>query len=83
MKAACLLLCSLMNGMAGHHQFMSTRRQRALEFQQFLRLVRSHYRGGRVAILLDEDSSHTAKASRATDEKLGIHYSGSLSGLPS
>ena len=42
-------------------------RQRALEFQQFLRQVRSHYRGWRVAMLLDEDSSHTAKASRADE----------------
>jgi len=61
-----------MNVVTGHHLFTSTRRQRAVDFQQFLRLVRSHYRGWRVAILLDEDSSHTAQASQATAGKLGI-----------
>jgi hypothetical protein len=38
--------------------------QRAEDFQAFLRLVQHHYRGWHVALLLDEDSSHTAGASQ-------------------
>lgn len=61
-----------LNVMTGHRLFLSTRRQRAVEFQQFLRLVRRHYRGWRVALVLDEDRSHTAKASQALAADLGI-----------
>jgi hypothetical protein len=38
-------------------------RQRAADFQAFLRLVHSRYRGWHVAMLLDEDPSHTAAGS--------------------
>jgi DDE superfamily endonuclease len=41
-------------------------------FQAFLDFVRSHYRGWYVAMLLDEDSSHTAHASTALAGQLGI-----------
>jgi hypothetical protein len=61
-----------MNVVTGHHLFMNTPRQRSLEFQEFLRLVRSPYRGWRLAMLLDEDSSHTARASQALATNLGI-----------
>jgi len=61
-----------LNIITGHRLFISTRRQRPVEFQQFLRLVHEHYRGWRVALILDEDSSHTAKASQALAEELHI-----------
>jgi transposase len=61
-----------LNIMTGHRLFLSTRRQRAVEFQEFLRLVHAHYRGWRVALILDEDSSHTAKATQALAEELHI-----------
>jgi len=61
-----------LNIMTGHRLFMSRRRQRAVEFQEFLRLVHKHYRGWQVALVLDEDSSHTAKASVSLAAELGI-----------
>jgi hypothetical protein len=43
--------------------------QRAGDFQAFLRVVRGHYRGWHVVLLLDEDPSHTAEGSvRLADE---------------
>lgn len=41
---------------------------RRVDFQAFLGEVRSHYRGWPVALLLDEDSCHTAQASRRAAE---------------
>lgn len=38
--------------------------QRAGDFQAFLSMVHQHYRGWRVTMVLDEDSSHTARRSR-------------------
>jgi hypothetical protein len=61
-----------LNLITGHRLFLCTRRQRAVEFQQFLQFVRRHYRGWPLALLLDEDSSHTARASQARAAALGI-----------
>jgi len=61
-----------LNIMTGHHLLMSTRRQRGVKFQEMLHLVHQRYRGWRVALVLDEDSSHTAKASQALAAELGI-----------
>jgi hypothetical protein len=52
-----------MNLRTGHRLFLPREHQRAVDFQAFLRVVHSSYRGWRVALLLDEDSSHTAKGS--------------------
>lgn len=38
--------------------------QRAGDFQAFLSMVHQHYRGWHVTMLLDENSSHTARCSR-------------------
>lgn len=51
---------------------LQQQRKRAEEFQQFLELLRWHYRKGPLALLLDENSSHTAKASQALAEALDI-----------
>lgn len=61
-----------MNLATGHRLFLGRRRQRADDFQAFLRLVRRRYRGWRVTIILDSDSSHTAAASREEAHRLGI-----------
>ena len=37
--------------------------QKAEDFQRYLRFVRRTYRGWRVVMILDEDASHTARAS--------------------
>jgi hypothetical protein len=52
-----------MNLRTGARLFVPRQRGRSGDFQAFLAEVRSHYRGRHVALLLDEDSSHTAKAS--------------------
>lgn len=58
-----------MNLRTGTRLFLARRRQRQEDFQEFLRLVRWHYRGWHVALLLDEDSSHTAGKSRQLAEQ--------------
>jgi hypothetical protein len=52
-----------MNLLSGTRLFLAREHQRADDFQAFLRVVHHHYRGWHVALLLDEDPSHTAKGS--------------------
>ncbi len=52
-----------MNLRTGRRLFLPREHQRAADFQAFLRVVHYYYRGWHVALLLDEDSSHTAKGS--------------------
>jgi hypothetical protein len=52
-----------MNLRTGTRLFVPRAKGRSGDFQAFLGEVRSHYRGWHVAMLLDEDPSHTAKAS--------------------
>jgi transposase len=47
----------------GYRLFLARKRQRGEDFRAFLAEVRWHYRGWHVALLLDEDPSHTAKSS--------------------
>jgi transposase len=54
------VLFGAINIETGRRLFLARRRQRGVEFEDFLEEVRWHYRGGPVAMLLDEDSSHTA-----------------------
>lgn len=56
----------------GHRLFMESMRQRSLDFQEFLKLIRAHYRRWEVALLLDGDRSHTAQASEKMANHLGI-----------
>jgi hypothetical protein len=53
-----------LNLTTGRRLFLPREHQRAADFQAFLRLVGSHYRGWYVALLLDEDPSHTARGCR-------------------
>jgi hypothetical protein len=52
-----------MNLRTGRRLFLPREHQRAGDFQAFLRVVHSSYRAWHVALLLDEDPSHTAKGS--------------------
>ena len=52
-----------MNLRTGTRLFVPREKGRSGDFQAFLAEVRSHYRGWHVALLLDEDRCHTAKAS--------------------
>lgn len=54
-----------MNLRTGRRLFVPRERGRSADFQAFLAAARSAYRGWHVALLLDADPSHTAKASLA------------------
>jgi DDE superfamily endonuclease len=47
----------------GSRFFLAREHQRAADFQAFLKVLHDRYRGWHVALLLDEDPSHTAKGS--------------------
>jgi hypothetical protein len=61
-----------MNLRTGHRLLLAREHQRAADFQAFLRVVRSSYRGWHVAMLLDEDPSHTARGSVRLADGFGI-----------
>lgn len=54
-----------MNLRTGRRLLLPREHQRAGDFQAFLRVVHHYYRGWHVALLLDEDPSHTATGSVA------------------
>ena len=49
-----------MNLGTGHRLFLPRKHGRAADFEEFLDLIHDSYRGWHVALLLDEDPSHTA-----------------------
>lgn len=61
-----------MNLVTGHRLFLVREKQYAVDFQAFMREVRRHYRGWHVVLLLDGDTSHTARASQALARQLGL-----------
>lgn len=61
-----------MNVMTGHRLFLLRRRQRTQDFHAFLHLVRRHYRGWQVTMVLDNHRSHDCQASQALAARLGI-----------
>jgi DDE superfamily endonuclease len=56
----------------GHRLLVPRPRGRSNDFQPFLAAVRRDYWGWNVALLLDEDSCHTAKASRQAAEGITL-----------
>jgi len=66
------VIFGVMNLGSGHRLFLSRSRQRASDFQAFLKLVHQHYRAWQLALLLDEDPSHTAKSSVALARDLNM-----------
>src|SRR5205807_8635964 len=72
------VLFGALNLRTGHRVFLPRRQQRGADQQAFLGEIRRHYPGGHVALLLDEDSSHTAGASQELADELDIE----LLGLP-
>ena len=60
------------NVRTGHRLLLPRPKQRAEDFQAFLRLIHDHYRGWPVWLLLDEDSSHTAHGSVGLARELEI-----------
>jgi hypothetical protein len=56
----------------GHRLFLARKRQKGEDFRAFLPVIRSHYRGRHIALLLDEDPSHTAAGSQDLAAELDI-----------
>lgn len=61
-----------LNLRTGRRLFLARPRQRQGDFQDFLRLIRTHYHGWRVALLLDGHPSHTSQGSQRLAERLNI-----------
>jgi hypothetical protein len=61
-----------MNLRSGARLFVPREKGRSVDFQAFLAEVRSMYRGWHVALLLDEDPCHTAKASGRAAEGMTL-----------
>ena len=61
-----------LNLRTGHLLLLAQRHKRAENFQAFLKLIHQHYRGWSVALLLDENSCHTAQGSLRVAHALGI-----------
>lgn len=61
-----------LNLRTGHRVLLASYRQRAVDFGVFLRELRRRYRGRRLLLLLDADSSHTAAASQHLANMLQI-----------
>lgn len=61
-----------MNLCTGKRWFLVRKRGRSEDFRAFLEMLHDHYRGWHLALLLDEDSSHTAAKSQACAEELSI-----------
>jgi len=66
------VLFGALNIETGGRLFLARRHGRGVDFEEFLEEVRGHYCGRHVALLLDEDSSHTAEDSQDTADELGI-----------
>jgi transposase len=58
------VLFGAVNVQTGTRLLHARQRQRGEDFQAYLHVLREHYRGWQVVLLLDEDSSHTAAGSR-------------------
>ena len=71
-KNAKRVLFGTINIRTGRRLLLARERQRAVDFCAFLELIHSHYRAWHVVLLLDEDSSHTAKISQALAQRYGI-----------
>jgi transposase len=61
-----------MNLKTGRRLFLVRERQRGPDFQVFLKALRKQYGKRPIALILDEDPSHTAKASVAVAQQLDI-----------
>jgi DDE superfamily endonuclease len=61
-----------LNLRTGHRLWLTREHRWAEDFQAFLRQLYWHYRGWHVTLLLDEDSSHTARRSPELAGVLGM-----------
>ncbi len=66
------VLFGALNPSNGTRLFLERKKQWKEDFQEFLGLIHQQYRGWRVSLVLDGDSSHTAKASQRDARSFGI-----------
>ena len=66
------VIFSAINLRTGHRVLMCRNNQFATDFFAFLRELRRRYRDRLLVLLLDEDPSHTARASQHLAAELGI-----------
>jgi transposase len=66
------VLFGALNPSNGTRLFLERKKQWKVDFQEFLGLIHQQYRGWRVSLVLDGDSSHTAKASQRDARGFGI-----------
>jgi hypothetical protein len=66
------VIFGVLNLRTGYRLFLPREHQRAGDFQAFLERLHGQYRAWHVALLLDEDSSHTAHGSEALAEQWDI-----------
>jgi hypothetical protein len=66
------VLFGSINVWTGHRLFLTRQQGRGPDCEAFLDKIHEHYRGWHVALLLDEDSSHTAADSRSLADDYDI-----------
>jgi DDE superfamily endonuclease len=66
------VIFGVLNLRTGTRLFVPRPKGRSVDFRAFMAEVRSAYRGWHVALLLDEDPCHTAKASRPAVEGMTL-----------
>jgi hypothetical protein len=66
------VLFGSINVLTGHRLFLARRQQRGPDCEAFLDEIHEHYCSWHVALLLDEDSSHTAGESQALADEYDI-----------
>lgn len=65
-------LFGVLNPRTGKRLLLSRVRNRAEDFQAFLRYIRARYRRWNIFLILDQASSHTARKTRSLAEELRI-----------
>ena len=66
------VLFGSINVWTGHRLFLTRQQGRGPDCEAFLDEIHEHYRGWHVALLLDEDSSHTAEDSQSLADDYDI-----------
>ena len=67
------VIYGMINIRTGSRLFLPHSSHKQQAFHNFLELLHEHYRGWTVALLLDENSGHTAKGSQHLAGQFGIH----------
>jgi transposase len=64
----------ILNVQTGNRLLWALKGHRATDFQEFLEVVRWHHRGRHIAIVLDEEASHTAGGTQQIAPDLDMEF---------